>query len=197
MSTTVVTGPGGAGRGEGAGAGRPVGAGATQVVPPARDAIAGAGAGAATGAVAGGAGSAGLSPAGSNPHAWHQSQDGWTSVPQRGHGGVCATDCASSNAWNFRGYLHRPQTVGLEEKGPGAASRLLGGAGRPVSGPLPATLAAWSCTTSPTWSPPWPTTATWPTRAWPRPSSSRSGWDGPCCSRARPASARPRWPRWS
>ena len=44
---------------------------------------------------------------------------------------------------------------------------------------------------------PSPSTSTCPTRAWPRPSSWRCGSTARCCSRARPASARPRWPRCS
>ncbi len=40
-----------------------------------------------------------------------------------------------------------------------------------------------------------PRTTTWPTTAWPRPSSWPWSCSVPSCSRARPASARPRWPR--
>ena len=42
-----------------------------------------------------------------------------------------------------------------------------------------------------------PPTATCPTRGWPPPCSSPSPCSGRCCSRARPASARPSWPRCS
>ena len=48
---------------------------------------------------------------------------------------------------------------------------------------------------STTSAPPSPSTSTWPTRAWPPRSSSPCGSSGRCCSRARPASARPRSPR--
>ena len=88
-------------------------------------------------------------------------------------------------------------------------------AARPTSTPRPSTAGTWPrCSCAGPWRKPEaestgsesgkrrrgqrgprPRTTTWPTRASPRPSSWRCGCAGRCCSRARPASARPRWPR--